>query len=571
MPRDASIPLFLWIATAVLVHLIWGGGADRVAHVIEDRLDVGRFAASVQQRVRNGVAPPIEVSLEDDSETPQQPPEAKPEETPEEPREPAPAKPENADKDEALREKERERPQEKDEEKEKEREKEKEPEERKAELEKKEPIRVPELELPKRIAVRQFVEDQNQEDNPNARHLADHANHVEQETQARITSNTENAPEPHPGSSPTGAGEQAGNATETRVAQDRDAPGEARAPDETPSSPRIAKLDPARAPPPTRGGAPRVAPEPSPPPEQGQKAQAASEERAGAPETLSSEESTGFSVAEQQAPSAEQKAQEGRKARELPRRQSRKPTDMLGLGAAGVTANGVNLNMTPSIAAASIGMDELSRLRRSDGERRRSAHRGKFKIGGIERWRSAIENYVPSVKPGNQTALNTARAPFASYLSTIHNRLHPIFADGFLASLDALPGSHPMNQPDLSTNLEIVLDQEEGRIVKMGVTKFSGVTAFDVAALESVSRAAPFGTPPSDIVSPDGNVYLHWEFHRNVMACSTYNARPFMLKVQPKSAPPGPLAPPALPPLRPGEPPPGSEQHGSLGTQPAAF
>jgi len=48
-------------------------------------------------------------------------------------------------------------------------------------------------------------------------------------------------------------------------------------------------------------------------------------------------------------------------------------------------------------------------------------------------------------------------------------------------------------------------------------------------------------------VSPDGNVYLHWGFFRNpTFACSTYHARPFMLKAQPKSAPPE-LPPPAKP------------------------
>jgi hypothetical protein len=72
---------------------------------------------------------------------------------------------------------------------------------------------------------------------------------------------------------------------------------------------------------------------------------------------------------------------------------------------------------------------------------------------------------------------------------------------------------------------------------------------FDVAALEAVQNAAPFGKPPAIIVSPDGNVYLHWEFYRNpVYACSTYFARPFMLKVSPETAPPRvpPVAPPTL-------------------------
>ena len=151
-------------------------------------------------------------------------------------------------------------------------------------------------------------------------------------------------------------------------------------------------------------------------------------------------------------------------------------------------------------------------------------------------WRSAIENYVPSVRPGNQTALNTAAMAFARYMNAVHNRIHPLFTGAFLFTLDSLPAGQPLNDERLSTELEIVLNQESGDIVRMGVTKFSGVTAFDIGALDSVKRAAPFGTPPREIVSPDGNVYLHWEFHRNMEACSTFNARPFLLKAPAKAA-----------------------------------
>jgi hypothetical protein len=212
-----------------------------------------------------------------------------------------------------------------------------------------------------------------------------------------------------------------------------------------------------------------------------------------------------------------------------------------------LTQNGVNLSLSPRAAVEAIGRDRLTRERLADGERRRSIHRGSFKTAGIERWRSAIENYAPSVKLGNQTALNAARVPFASYLNQIHNRIHPIFADQFLDSLGALPASHPMNanRDRMFTSLELVLDRQEGRLVRMGVTKTSGVTAFDVGALESVSRAAPFGPPPEAILSPDGKVYLHWEFHREPMyACSTFFAHPFILKGSPRSAPPKLEAPP---------------------------
>ncbi|MBM4363912.1 MAG: energy transducer TonB, partial [Deltaproteobacteria bacterium] len=225
--------------------------------------------------------------------------------------------------------------------------------------------------------------------------------------------------------------------------------------------------------------------------------------------------------------------------------------DLLGLGSASRTPGGINLNLSAGDAFATVGRDRLARELLADGERRRSRHRGTFRTAGLERWRASIENYVASVKPGNQTALNTARVPFAAYLNQIHNRLHPIFADSFLASLDELPATHPLNRQDMRTNLEIVVDRDAGRIVKMGITRSSGATTFDVAALEAVQNASPFGRPPPSIVSPDGNVYLHWEFYRNpYYACSTYFAHPYLLKVSPESAPPrlpAPVAPPQQP------------------------
>jgi hypothetical protein len=81
-------------------------------------------------------------------------------------------------------------------------------------------------------------------------------------------------------------------------------------------------------------------------------------------------------------------------------------------------------------------------------------------------------------------------------------------------------------------------------VVTMGIVKTSGATAFDINALEAVNKAAPFGKPPSEIVSPDGNVYLHWEFHRNPdMACSTWFAYPYILKGPPSAPPPSNVPP----------------------------
>jgi TonB family protein len=538
MSREPHIPLFLWVATAIVAHAIWGGGAHEAAKAIEETLDIGQFAREVQRHVRMHSVP-VEISLLDEQEAPTlevpptpptepvtDPNEVPPEDTPpEEPVEPK-KKPEEKKPEEKKAEPEK-RPEEKKEQ------------EKPADPQKADPPEIVQLKVPNRIAVEQHVEDENQEDNPDAAHIAEHANRVEKETRARITATDQNAREPSPGGHHVGSDPEPGNSEESRVAQSEDAPGEQ---DHPPGAPAPADPRPATAPepprtaasPPAGGGssAPR-APAPSPP-------RAAQAEQLESPHVH--EHTSGrWSLARPLEPQPAQKA--------LPQRQAQRPTDFLGLGAPGTTKNGVNLNLTPQMAVAAVGADQLARERRLDGERRRSAHRGSWKSLGLEHWKPALENYVATVQPGNQTALNTARVPFARYLNAIHARIHPVFADSFLDSLTRLPKDHPLNREEMSTHLEIVLSKEDGRIVRMGITKSSGVTAFDVGALDSVQKASPFGTPPEVIVSPDGNVYLHWEFHRIPhYACSTYFARPYILKGAPGTAPPNVAPPRSTPP-----------------------
>lgn len=580
MRREASIPLFLWVATAALAHLLWGGGAEQGARLIDERLDVGRFAAGIRSHVRGSIAPPLEIAIEDESAVEEAKPEADEDETVQDEDEqdedetpqdvedrelaPPPVEPKKPDPKDTPPE----------------------PEPPKPEAKKVEPAEpakateeakvVPELKIDQRIAVKQHAKDA-QKDNPDAKYIADKANHVAEETRARITSQDQDEQKPTPGSAPSGPKEDPGNAEETAVRQDDDVKGDKQAAlggSETEkaaratAAPPVEQLGKASAAAPGNPGSQTATP-PTPSERatqtKDQIAKSATKETPGSPEVVASEGGS-FAMNPPQAATPEQKARKAKKR--LPPRRPRSLMEAIGLGAAGRSPGGVALNLTPNMAAEAIGSDELSRLKRADGERRRSQHRGSWRTPGLERYRSAIENYVASVKPGNQTALNTAAVPFANYLNQIHQRIHPIFADQFLSSLDSLAASHPMNDPNLITSLEIVVEREEGRLVRRGVTRTSGVTAFDISAIDSVERAAPFGAPPPEIVSPDGNVYLHWEFRRDAMACSTLFAHPFILKVPPKPAPLPGGAP--LPPFRgpDDEKPREGERHGFLAPPP---
>lgn len=167
-------------------------------------------------------------------------------------------------------------------------------------------------------------------------------------------------------------------------------------------------------------------------------------------------------------------------------------------------------------AAAAVAKQERSKHKGSASERRAKVL-------------SALENFIPEVKPGNQTALNTRAAPFAKFITHMHRQIHEHWAFGFLADLDGRPGNLPMNDMKLTTKLEIVLDSE-GNVDKVALVRASGVTGYDMAAIDTVYAAAPYPTPPPAILSGNHKVYIHWTFHRNEEACGTPGVEYFILE-----------------------------------------
>jgi len=176
---------------------------------------------------------------------------------------------------------------------------------------------------------------------------------------------------------------------------------------------------------------------------------------------------------------------------------------------------------TDAEAAAALAKAERSKRKGNSSERR-------------ERVRSALENFITEVKPGNQTALNTRAAPFAQFITRMHRRIHELWAFGFMAGLDNKPATLPLNDPSLVTKLEIVLDGQ-GNVDRVAVVRSSGLTIYDSAAIDVVYSAAPYPTPPPTILSGNGKVYIHWTFHRNEEACGTPGVDYFILNNGPKS------------------------------------
>jgi TonB family protein len=167
-----------------------------------------------------------------------------------------------------------------------------------------------------------------------------------------------------------------------------------------------------------------------------------------------------------------------------------------------------------------------------DEERQVAARKMSSKKGRWERKldavKSSLENFVPDVRPGNQTALKTRAHPFALYIARMHRRIHELWGFGFLEDLDDKAADYPLNNPDLWVNLEVSVNPD-GTVHKVTIAKTSGKTEFDVAAVDTVLSAAPFEPTPEAIRSVNGKIYLRWGFYRNWRQCGTFNVEPYIL------------------------------------------
>jgi hypothetical protein len=187
---------------------------------------------------------------------------------------------------------------------------------------------------------------------------------------------------------------------------------------------------------------------------------------------------------------------------------------------------GLDLALSWSQFEATFGAEQLREQRQAYLAQKRSHAAGHARKESWRKFRSAIENFVPYVRPGNQTALNAAASPFASYIAAVHRGIHREFVFKFLRDLPLAGG--PFGDRSLHTKLEISINGD-GSLHHVGVVRSSGFLPFDYGAFNSVNDAAPFPKPPRSILSGDGRAYVHWGFYRNERACGTFNASPFIM------------------------------------------
>ena len=145
--------------------------------------------------------------------------------------------------------------------------------------------------------------------------------------------------------------------------------------------------------------------------------------------------------------------------------------------------------------------------------------------------KGSLENMISEVKPGNHTSVNAKPAVYAGYMASIHRKIHARWANDFLISIDTqYPRSSPLQNPQLHTTLEFVIEAKTGKFTSVNIVKSSGELMFDAEAIDTSWAVGKRPNPPKQIVSPNGNVYIHWNFWRDGRQCGLFGAQVFLLQ-----------------------------------------
>lgn len=126
---------------------------------------------------------------------------------------------------------------------------------------------------------------------------------------------------------------------------------------------------------------------------------------------------------------------------------------------------------------------------------------------------STLGEYIPGVKEGSFTALNTDRFTFYTFYNRLNEQLRSRWVQRIRNYTDGLgpEGLKQLAEMERITQVEVLLTPK-GQLIRTLVHKSSGDRSVDDAAVLAFQDAAPFPNPPQGMVQEDGIIHLHYGF-----------------------------------------------------------
>ena len=127
---------------------------------------------------------------------------------------------------------------------------------------------------------------------------------------------------------------------------------------------------------------------------------------------------------------------------------------------------------------------------------------------------STVNDPLTNIPIGSFTAMNTNRYLFYSFYQRVDRQIRHRWESKLLAAMNSRP---PVKMVDRdrgiwSTELEIILDKK-GYFLRADVHRSSGITLFDLAAIDVFKEGAPILNPPKGLAAKDGKIYLQYNFN----------------------------------------------------------
>ena len=139
---------------------------------------------------------------------------------------------------------------------------------------------------------------------------------------------------------------------------------------------------------------------------------------------------------------------------------------------------------------------------------------------------SSTYDYLPDVREGEITSLNTAEFVYYSFYKRVEDSI--VFL--WNRYINEYISTHPevranLGKRDYITEIEAVLDGR-GNFTRVNIVRSSGVTGLDLAPGRAFSEASPFENPPKGLIGPDDTVRMRWRFIVSVVEQIKGNMQP---------------------------------------------
>ncbi|MCB0422668.1 MAG: TonB family protein [Bdellovibrionales bacterium] len=127
---------------------------------------------------------------------------------------------------------------------------------------------------------------------------------------------------------------------------------------------------------------------------------------------------------------------------------------------------------------------------------------------------STLGEYIPNVKTGGFTALNTDQFIYYTFYLRVNERIRNHWVNHVREFIDRTPLgllAQSARRPQ-ETRIEVLLSKE-GKYIETIIHKGSDFELLDLAAVKAFAEAAPLPNPPEEMVEKDGKIHLHYSLY----------------------------------------------------------